>query len=302
MNLSRRDFLASSALGLLASGFPGALRGALRRVGPLVELRRDTGFYTGRGGTIGWLANDAGSVVVDSQYAQTASEFAAAFEPRGGAQYEALLNTHHHADHTGGNGVLGGSARRIVAHERVPELQRQAAAASEGGAAQTYADTTFTREWRLAVGDETVRAKHYGPAHTGGDSIVVFERAAVVHMGDLVFNRAYPFVDRQGGASIEGWVRVLEAVTSEHTAETIYIFGHARPGFEVTGRRGDVLVQRDFLSAVLDTTRRAVAAGKPRAEAAALETLPGFPDHAALAQRLTLSAVLGVAWDELTGA
>jgi glyoxylase-like metal-dependent hydrolase (beta-lactamase superfamily II) len=39
---------------------------------------------------------------------------------------DALVNTHHHGDHTDGNAVCQPSVRRIVAHRRVPELQRSA--------------------------------------------------------------------------------------------------------------------------------------------------------------------------------
>jgi len=43
---------------------------------------------------------------------------------------------------------------------------------------------------------------------------MMFERANVVHMGDLVFNRLYPYVDRPGGASVRGWVARLEEATA----------------------------------------------------------------------------------------
>jgi cyclase len=306
MSLSRRDFLGTSALGLLAAGFPHVLSAAayprLALPRSIVELRRNVGIFTSRGGTMGWLANARGALVVDSQFPDTAATFADGFRERGTSAFDALLNTHHHGDHTGGNGVFRESARHIVAHANVPTLQRRAAEASGAAETQTYADTTFDVEWRASIGDETVRAKHYGPAHTGGDATVFFEQADIVHMGDLVFNRVYPFVDRAGGASMRGWVYVLEAVAAEHSADTIYIFGHARPGFEVTGGRADVLLQRDLLSAVLETAERAVAAGRSREDAMAAERLPGFDEHEPINARLTLGAVIGVAWDELTGA
>ena len=53
----------------------------------------------------------------------------------------------------------------------------------------TVPDRTLTDVWGLEHGDEKVRIKHYGPAHTGGDVVIYFEKANVAHMGDLMFNR-----------------------------------------------------------------------------------------------------------------
>jgi cyclase len=86
--------------------------------------------------------------------------------------------------------------------------------------------------------------------------VVIFEKANVVHMGDLVFNRLYPVVDRPGGASIRGWIKALEDSAAAYPADAIYIFGHGKPEFGVTGDRDDLLVMRDFHSAVLDRVGR----------------------------------------------
>ena len=85
-------------------------------------------------------------------------------------------------------------------------------------------------------------------------------------MGDLVFNRLHPFVDRPAGASIDNWITALERVPREHSADTIYIFGHAKDGSGATGSRADFARFRDYLTAVLDYTRRQMAAGKSREE------------------------------------
>jgi glyoxylase-like metal-dependent hydrolase (beta-lactamase superfamily II) len=120
-------------------------------------------------------------------------------------------------------------------------------------------------------------------------------------MGDLVFNRIYPFVDRPGGASMRGWVKSLEDSAAAYPADAIYVFGHGNPKFGVTGARGDLLVMRDFFSAVLEHVQAEIAAGHDKPTIVALENMPGFPDyHAPLPNRLGL--ILGDAFDELTGA
>lgn len=297
---TRRRFLGASAAALAATPFanlPAVGRDARTN---FLELRRGVGTFSARGGTIGWLINDGGALVVDSQFADTARTCVEGLGERDALPVDALVNSHHHADHTGGNGVFRDVATRIVAHRRVPELLRRVAEANPTAPAPTLPDTTFEDAWSMEIGDEVVRARHYGPAHTGGDCTIFFERADIVHMGDLVFNRAYPFIDRPGGASVAGWISLLDRVAAEHGAGTLYIFGHAREGYGVTGTRADILEQRDFLAAAFEHARRAVSAGQSREEATALETLPGFADFAALSPRLTLGFVLGVAYAEIT--
>lgn len=301
MNWTRRDFL-SIPTGVILAGVAGrSLARGQRAAGEFILLRRNVGLFSGRGGTIGWLVNPSGSVVVDSQFPDTASECIAGISERGAAHIDALINSHHHGDHTAGNIAFRDVAKQIVAHENVPDLQRQAAEEGGSGDDQLYADVTFDQEWSAGIGDETVRVRYYGPAHTGGDSVIHFEQADVVHMGDLVFNRLFPFIDRNGGASVPGWISVLESVVDRHSDETLYVFGHGHPDFGVTGGREDVLLQRDFLAAVLETAQRAVAEGQSREEATAPQSLPGFPDYRAPVERMTLGAAIGAAFDELTG-
>jgi cyclase len=295
---TRRHFLSVSSTALVAGLFFPRVAGARSQATGMRELRRNVGIFTARGGTIGWLIDPSGIAVVDSQYAQTAPQALAGIRERSQRRIDVLINTHHHGDHTGGNGVLRDITEHIVAQRRVVELQR--AAAGERADELTYADTLFDRDWTLSVGDETITARHYMPAHTGGDCTVLFERAEIVHMGDLVFNRAWPFIDRDGGASVRGWIAALEAIASEHPARTLYVFGHVGVGAPVTGSRAEVLLQRDLLSGALDIAQRAMSAGRSREEVVAIDAIPGFPDHTSISARLNAGATIGAAYDELS--
>jgi glyoxylase-like metal-dependent hydrolase (beta-lactamase superfamily II) len=152
----------------------------------------------------------------------------------------------------------------------------------------------------MDAGGETVTATYYGAAHTGGDCVVHFQEANVVHLGDLVFNRFYPFIDRPAGASTAGWIEVLEKVVAEHDDDTLYIFGHGRPEFGLSGGAADVKVMRDFLSALLEFTAKGIKKGEGVDELAQQEALPGFEDHVAPADFLSLGANIKVAYEELT--
>ncbi len=306
MNWTRREFLASSSvLVVSAAGVvrpsaqqPGAQQSPQQPAPTFTPLRRNVGLFTGAGGTIGWLVSPGGVVVVDSGMPPNATVCLDGINDRSSKRpIDCLFNTHHHGDHTGGNGVFRGATKKIVAHVKVPELQK-ATARPGTESSQVYADATFTDRWQVTIGGETVHAVYMGPAHTGGDSVVFFEQANIVHMGDLVFNRRQPVTDRPGGCLLGGWVRSLERIANGHDADTLYIFGHARAGFDITGKKTDLLYQRDFLAAVLEHVRGQIKAGKSRDEIVkASPELKGFADHGPVIER-----VLTAAYEELQGA
>jgi glyoxylase-like metal-dependent hydrolase (beta-lactamase superfamily II) len=166
---------------------------------------------------------------------------------------------------------------------------------------QTYADTTFPETWRAELGGEIVSAKYHGAAHTNGDIVTHFEKANVIHMGDLMFNRIYPVIDRPGGASIRHWIVVLETVAKTYPADAVYIFGHGSMKFGVTGKVSDLRVFRDYLSGLLEYTEKKIKTGDPKEKIVALDNLPGFPDfHVPAGPANRLPSNLSVAYDELT--
>ncbi len=302
MTRTRREFLIETAAAATGAVLLPAGWAAEGVAPPFRPLRRDVGLFVGRGGTAGWLASREALVVVDSQFPDSARSCLEAVTTRSGRpRLDALINTHHHLDHVAGNEVYRPVTARIVAHENVPGLQKKAASTLEEPREQTYADTTFSKTWRLDLGGEVVSLSHHGPAHTGGDAIVHFERANVVHLGDLVFNRWYPFIDREGGASVRNWIAVLDRVMADASRDAIFVFGHGKPSFGVTGTVADVRVQRDYLEALLGHVRRAMARGAGREETISVESLPGFGDHERVSDRLSLRANLEAAWDELAG-
>jgi cyclase len=328
MSLSRRDFLARSAGVIAATSFGQvAIARAMQQAQAqppaapapqqtppawtptFTPIRRNAGYYMGRGGTIGYLIDKGAVVVVDSQYPDSAKACLDGLQERSKNHgVDLLINSHHHGDHTQGNIAFKGVAKRVLAHERCVELQKQVA--SQPGRAGAppppeplFADRTFTTTWREQLGDEWVSGKFYGRAHTSGDITVTFERANVVHMGDLMFNRRHPVVDRPSGASMKNWISVLEMTVKDHDNDTIYIFGHAGPQpqpatgmFPVTGPRAELMLFRDYLTALLAYVQAEIKSGRTREEVIAIRTpLKGFETHGNLTAN-----ILGNAYDDVT--
>jgi glyoxylase-like metal-dependent hydrolase (beta-lactamase superfamily II) len=305
MSLTRRDFLATSALAALAgaAGRPVLARAWQRQ--PTAQpvftaIRRNVGYFTMRGGTIGYLLDPAAVVVVDSQFPAEARACLDGLNARSQSRpVDFLINTHHHPDHSGGNLSFRGAAKKVVAHAKADEHMRQ----PPGGqppADQLFPDTTFTDTWSADVGGERVRARHYGRAHTSGDAVITFERANVAHMGDLMFHQRHPIVDRAAGAIMRNWMAVLERVPGDHARDTIYIFGHANTGLPVTGDAAALARFRDYLGALLAFVEAQVKAGRTRDEILAMrDPLKGFESFGRFGQPGPRDP-LTVAYEELT--
>ena len=301
MQWNRRDFVIASSLGLVGalgqrSVFAQARGGAqpAPAMPEFKDVRRNVGTFFARGGTIGYLVTPDAVVVVDSQFADTAPLFLEGMKPKTTRKFDLLINSHHHGDHTGGNKVLQPNVAKIVAHANVPGLQKKAAATAKSEENQAYADTTFDKEWSAKVGSETVSAKYYGPAHTGGDIVITFQNANVVHMGDLMSFQRNPRADRPAGASIVNWIPVLENTVKDHGNDTIYIFGHSKAGERLTGSGKDLLELRDYFTAMLAFTRKAIASGVPVAELTKTPAIPGFERYEGT------PTALQAAYEELT--
>ncbi|HEX3159727.1 MAG TPA: MBL fold metallo-hydrolase [Gemmatimonadaceae bacterium] len=283
---SRRDFLATSAAAALGVAFGRPLSAFAQQAAQaqpvFTAVRRNVGTFTMRGGTVGWLVSPGGIAVVDTQFPPEARALLDGLQARSKHRgVDVLLNTHHHGDHTSGNPVFRGVARRVVAHGMANQHMRRAPGAQppqqQNAPEPLYPDTTFTHAWSADVGDERIVARHHGRAHTSGDAVITFERANVVHMGDLMFHRRHPVVDRAAGASMRNWARLIEQVVNAHARDTIYIFGHANAGLPATGGAADLLQFRDYLGAVVARVERQVQAGRSREEIlGAREPLAGF--------------------------
>jgi cyclase len=317
--ISRRQFVSASSMSVAAIGLArlpvfgqaGGQAPAAQAlpVTKFEEIRRGVGYITGNGGTIGYLVNGDGAIAVDSQFMPTAEICVAGLKQKAPKGIGLLINTHHHGDHTSGNPAFRPAVKRILAHENCVTWQRkiaeQAAAnpqpAAPGAPAAVppvYADATFKDTWTVDFGGETVHVRYFGPGHTSGDAVIFFEKANVMHAGDLLFRRVHPRVDSPAGASVVNWESILSKMVGAHGGDTAFIFGHGRDGV-VLGKVADVRFFRDYLAAALDHVRAGIKAGQSKEEIAKTPALKGFEDVAQINPRIGLAGVLESAYDEL---
>jgi cyclase len=298
--MQRRSFIKSTALTLGALAFLTKDTLADFLADPAYNIKMltsDIGVFTEKGGTILFMLGKKGIVVVDAQFPDSAQHCIDEIKKKSNEPFLVLINTHHHADHTAGNIAFKGLAANVLAHTNSKINQQAVAVKNKNEDKQLYPNQTYDNVWSADYSKTKVSLHYFGRGHTNGDSFVHFEKANIVHAGDLVFNRRHPFVDRTAGASITEWIKTLEQGTTFFKDNTTYVCGHAGTGYDIVLKKADVLAFRDYLQNVLAVTEKSMASGITKAQFLKYVTnIPGSPEW----QGDGIERPLEAAWDELT--
>ncbi|MDB4924591.1 MBL fold metallo-hydrolase [Mucilaginibacter sp.] len=295
--MQRRNFLATTAVAAGALTLLSKRSLASLIADPTYQfkpLRSNMGIFTERGGTIAWLSNKDGIVVVDAEFADTAPHVIAELQKQSTLPFQWLINTHHHGDHTGGNIAFKGLAKNVAAHQNSLINQKAVAVKANTEDKQLYPNITFADQWKTKVGDETIRTHYWGPGHTNGDAMIHFENANIVHTGDLVFNRMYPYIDRTAGASVKNWAVVLEKAQKQFDKNTLFVFGHAYDPVKVTGSLDDLKAMQNYMEKLAAFVSSEIKAGKSKDDILKATSIPGVTEWQGDGIQRSLSA----AYDE----
>jgi glyoxylase-like metal-dependent hydrolase (beta-lactamase superfamily II) len=214
----------------------------------------------GAGGNIGASVGDDGIVVVDDQYAPLADRIQAALKGITDKPVRFIINTHYHGDHTGGNEFFQKQAP-IIAHDNVRKRLEQGGAAGNGGSLHLEQKAqpkgalpilTFDHDVTVHLNGEDIRTLHVPAGHTDGDSVIYFPKSNVVHMGDDFVTYGFPFIDVDGGGSIDGMISGVENAIAQLPADVKIIPGHG-PISNLDDVRAFVKMLKETRAAVQDT-------------------------------------------------
>ncbi|MGC4038770.1 MAG: MBL fold metallo-hydrolase [Chitinophagaceae bacterium] len=294
----RRDFLRTSAfsIGALSLAQQSILKTFIDDPWKIKMLTDDFGVFTEKGGTILFYFSKEGIVVVDSEFPEQSQHLITELKKRNDKPFHLLVNTHHHMDHTSGNISFKGLTDRVLAHENSKKNQERVAKEQKNEDQQLYPNNTFGQVWQERVGKEKMTLHYFGPAHTDGDALIHFEHADIVHMGDLINNRRYPYIDQTAGASIKGWIDVLDKTIKKFSNKTTFVFGHASDGFEVYGKKDDIRAMKDYFEKLVAFTQQEIKAGKTQEEFLKNTSIPGVTEWVGQGIERSLSA----AWVEFS--
>jgi glyoxylase-like metal-dependent hydrolase (beta-lactamase superfamily II) len=124
-----------------------------------------------------------------------------------------------------------------------------------------YTDTalpvlTYDDSMRFHFNGEAVDLMHFGPAHTMGDTAVIFRGHKTVHLGDVFNNAGYPFIDADNGGSLSGIIEFCSKVLAEIDSTYTVVPGH--------GPVADYQALADYidmLAMIRDRMRALIASG-----------------------------------------
>jgi cyclase len=228
----------------------------------------DPGHPEGAGGRVGVLAGPDGVLMVDASYAPLGDKLVAAIRKISPSPIRFLVDTHEHPDHTGGNPQFARMGTLILAREEVHEELSQgfppAVAAAIGKAASgtdpdrlpvlTYG---MGEPLKIRMDGETVDLIPVRAAHTDGDTIVRFEKADVMMIGDFYRNYGYPFIDPAHGGTFKGVLDALDTVIKLAGPTTTLVPGHG-----TIIRAADLAAYRDMILDVQAKVQQMVHDGR----------------------------------------
>lgn len=241
------------------------------------RLGEDITMFSGPGGAVVVLNGPDGKFVVDTFVAPAWPRLKEALDGLGDAPVKCVIDTHWHFDHTDNNAPLHAAGATVIAHENtktrmsephdLPVLYRGPDGALAGlhfdpSPAEALPQQTFTDGYKLQANGETLVLQHVAPAHTDTDIYVLFEKTNVIQMGDLFFNRMYPYIDPGTGGKITGMIDAVDKILSLADNDTRIVAGHGP-----LGNKADLTKFQDMLVTSRDRVERLKSAGKSAEEA-----------------------------------
>jgi len=229
----------------------------------------DPGHQDAAGGRIGVLAGPDGIFMVDAQYAQLTDKVVAAIRKISAEPIRFLVNTHLHGDHTAGNANFVKMGALLFAREELREEMARPPAPSANGNAAPARDPARLPVVTYGLGEpvkfrlngEIVDLIPVRAAHTGGDTMIRFENADVIMIGDFYRNYGYPFIDTNNGGSLKGALEALDATMRLAGPNTKLVPGHG-----TIINRADIVPYRDMILGVQAKVQQMIAQGRTQQE------------------------------------
>jgi cyclase len=233
-----------------------------------VKLTDNLTMFSGPGGNVLVLHGPDGKIVVDGFVQPAWAGLKQALDGFGSSPIQSLVDTHWHIDHADNNANFRKGGATIVAHEntrkRLTETHQLLGMTFKPAPPEALPTRTFKDTHTLNANGEEVALGHIPPAHTDTDIYIRCSKANVLHLGDVFFNRVYPFIDASTGGSVNGMIAGADMALKLADGTTKIIPGHGP-----LATRDDLTKYRDMLVTVRDRVLTLKKGGKTLEEVVA---------------------------------
>ena len=243
------------------------------------KLADNLTLLSGPGGNVVVLTGPDGMLLVDTFVSPAWPKLEEALRGLGTAPVKHVINTHWHLDHTDNNAPLHASGATVLAHENTKTrmsqphhlaiLDLQLPPSPAGALPQQV----FKDSHLLQVNGESLKLSHFAPAHTDGDIYVHFEKANVLHAGDVFFNGRYPYIDSSTGGRMSGMVAAATKLLGLADDNTKIVPGHG-----ARCAKADLTRYRDMMATAHDRVWKLKSSGKTLEEAIAAKPFADLDD------------------------
>jgi glyoxylase-like metal-dependent hydrolase (beta-lactamase superfamily II) len=156
-------------------------------------------------GNVTVLVGDDVVALIDAKFANEHDGVMAQLKTITNKPVKYVINTHLHADHTGGNQAMQALGAQVIASENARRIMVETAAPG----LPTFAIRDYLR---IYLGKLPIDLYYFGRGHTDGDIVIHLPTERVVIMGDLfaLWGPYMHLVHYGAGGSIRDWSRSLE--------------------------------------------------------------------------------------------
>ena len=195
-------------------------------VAGIEKVKDNLWMVTGGGGNTAVFVTANGVVLVDTKLANWGQAIMDKVKTVTDKPVTHIINTHTHGDHVGSNEYFPASVE-IVAHANVSTSMAKMPAFADGTKKHAFPDRTYTDKLTVLSGNDAIDLYYFGPAHTNGDTFVVFRNLRVMHTGDAFSAKGAPLIDvNNGGSGVTYPDTIAKAIAGVKNVETV-IPGHS---------------------------------------------------------------------------
>jgi len=120
-----------------------------------------------------------------------------------------VIYSHAHIDHIGAAGMFPRNATYIAQQETAAELLRAKSVAKNASMVPPIPTVTFTKNYTLQIGNQTLQLAYYGNNHLPGNIFIYAPKQKVLMLVDVIFPGWVPFPYLALAKDVAGFIKLM---------------------------------------------------------------------------------------------